>query len=171
MGGWGGVSSIFFNLLNSMIYDLKRSIDLRWLFDLVLYSFLDDLVDAKKGWCSVVATEFRWECFLAGSCIVPSEPREHPGLSGDFQFYLGFLTQEEQEKPNFHWPWLTWPLPPHCFIHCFGSMRSIRANKNSDFVSGVVIVAVFRVQWHPQNEKVHICDSQIEVIPKKCFWY
>ena len=31
--------------MNSMIYDLKRSVDLcRWLFDPVLHSFLDDLV-------------------------------------------------------------------------------------------------------------------------------
>ena len=41
-GGWGGgggaVSSRFFDLLNSMIYDLKRSVDLRWLFDPVLHS-------------------------------------------------------------------------------------------------------------------------------------
>ena len=64
----------------------------------MLYSSLDDLVDAKKGWGSVVATEFRWEGFLARSCIVPSEPREHPGLSGNFQFYLGFLTQGESKK-------------------------------------------------------------------------
>ena len=34
----------FFDLLNSMIYDLKRSVDLRRLFDPVLHSSLDDLV-------------------------------------------------------------------------------------------------------------------------------
>ena len=34
----------FFYLLNSMIFDLKRSIDLICLFDPVLYSSLDDLV-------------------------------------------------------------------------------------------------------------------------------
>ena len=42
--GWGAVSSRSFDLLNSMIYDLKRSVDLRQLFDPVLYSSLDDLV-------------------------------------------------------------------------------------------------------------------------------
>ena len=34
--GAGAASSIFFDLLNSMIYDLKRSVDLRRLFDPVL---------------------------------------------------------------------------------------------------------------------------------------
>ena len=38
------VSSRSFDLLNSMIYDLKRSVDLRGLFDPVLHSSLDDLV-------------------------------------------------------------------------------------------------------------------------------
>ena len=42
--GVGAVSSRSFDLLNSMIYDLKRSVDLRWLFDPVLHSSLDDLV-------------------------------------------------------------------------------------------------------------------------------
>ena len=41
---WGALTSIFFDRLNSMIYDLKRSIHLRWLFDPVLHSSLDDLV-------------------------------------------------------------------------------------------------------------------------------
>ena len=47
-GGRGGggrtVLSRFFDLLNSIIYDLKRSVDLRWLFDPVLHWSLDDLV-------------------------------------------------------------------------------------------------------------------------------
>ena len=38
------MSSRFFDLLNSITYDLKRSVDLRWLFDLVLHSFSDELV-------------------------------------------------------------------------------------------------------------------------------
>ena len=38
------VSSRSFDLLNSMIYDLKRSVDLRWLFDPLLHSSLHDLV-------------------------------------------------------------------------------------------------------------------------------
>ena len=38
------VSSRFFDLLNSIIDDLKRSVDLCWLFDLVLHSSLDLLV-------------------------------------------------------------------------------------------------------------------------------
>ena len=38
------MSPRFFDLLNSMIYDLKRSVDLRRLFDPVLYSSLEDLV-------------------------------------------------------------------------------------------------------------------------------
>ena len=42
------VSSRFFDLLNSMTYDLKRSVDQRWLFDLVLHSSLDDLVFVTK---------------------------------------------------------------------------------------------------------------------------
>ena len=49
-GGWGrdgAVSSRYFDLLNSMIYDPKRSVDLRLLLDQVLHSSLDDLV--KKG--------------------------------------------------------------------------------------------------------------------------
>ena len=33
-----------FDILNSMIYDLKRSVDLRLLFDPVLHSPLDDLI-------------------------------------------------------------------------------------------------------------------------------
>ena len=41
------VSSRSFDLLNSMIYDLKWSEDLRWLFDLVLHSSFN-----------------RWSCFL-----------------------------------------------------------------------------------------------------------
>ena len=48
MEGWrrggGAVSSRSFDLLNSMIYDLKGSVNLRWLFDPVLHSSLDDLV-------------------------------------------------------------------------------------------------------------------------------
>ena len=38
------VISRSFDLLNSMIYDLKRFVDLRWLFGPVLHSSLDDLV-------------------------------------------------------------------------------------------------------------------------------
>ena len=38
------MSSRFFDLLNFIIYDLKRSVDLRLLFDPVLHSSLDDLV-------------------------------------------------------------------------------------------------------------------------------
>ena len=47
--GWGlgAVSSRSFDLLNSMIYDLKLSVDLRWLFDLVLHVSLEDLVFSK----------------------------------------------------------------------------------------------------------------------------
>ena len=46
-GGWvggGAVSSRFFDLLNSMMYDLKRSADIRQLFGPVLHSSLDDHV-------------------------------------------------------------------------------------------------------------------------------
>ena len=39
-----------FDLLNSMNFDLKRSVDLRWFFDLVLHSSLDDLVNKRKRW-------------------------------------------------------------------------------------------------------------------------
>ena len=38
------VSSRIFDLLNSMIHDVKRSVDLRLLFDAVLYASLDGLV-------------------------------------------------------------------------------------------------------------------------------
>ena len=38
------VSSRFFDLLNSMIYDVKKSVDQKWLFDAVLHASLDDLV-------------------------------------------------------------------------------------------------------------------------------
>ena len=47
LGRWergGAVTSRFFDRLNSMIYDLKRSLHLRWLFDPVLHSSLDYLV-------------------------------------------------------------------------------------------------------------------------------
>ena len=37
-------SSRFFDLLNSMIYDLNISVGLRWLLDLVLHSSFDELV-------------------------------------------------------------------------------------------------------------------------------
>ena len=37
-------SSRFVDLLKSIIYDIKRYVDLRWLFDPVLHSSLDDLV-------------------------------------------------------------------------------------------------------------------------------
>ena len=37
------------DLLNSMIYDLKRFEDLRWLFDPVQHSSLDDLVCQAAG--------------------------------------------------------------------------------------------------------------------------
>ena len=45
----------FFDLLNSIIYDLKISLDLRRLFDQVLHSFLDDLVT----WFLVVLGQYR----------------------------------------------------------------------------------------------------------------
>ena len=43
--GGGAVSSRSFDLLTSIISDLKRSVNLRWLFDPVLHSSLDDLVE------------------------------------------------------------------------------------------------------------------------------
>ena len=46
MGGWGDGGG-FQDLFNSMIYDLKRSVVLRLLFDPVLHSSLDDLVKLK----------------------------------------------------------------------------------------------------------------------------
>ena len=42
-GDGGAVSSRPFDLMNSMIYGPKRSVDLRWLLDPVLRSSLDDL--------------------------------------------------------------------------------------------------------------------------------
>ena len=48
--GWA-VSSRFFDILNSMIYDLKISVDLRRLFDPVLHSSLDDLVLFEPSIC------------------------------------------------------------------------------------------------------------------------
>ena len=36
-----------FEQLNSMIYDLIRSVNLKWLFDPVLHSSLDDFVSGK----------------------------------------------------------------------------------------------------------------------------
>ena len=46
----GGFSFLLFSfdLLNSLIYDLKRSVDLRCRFDHVLHSFIDDLVFFTK---------------------------------------------------------------------------------------------------------------------------
>ena len=41
--GWGRCH------LDFLIYDLKWSLDLRWLFDPVLHSSLDDLVVLTKG--------------------------------------------------------------------------------------------------------------------------
>ena len=42
------VTSRFFDRLNSMIYDIKRSVDPRWLFDPVVDSSLDDLVTIQS---------------------------------------------------------------------------------------------------------------------------
>ena len=42
------VSSRSFDLLNSMICDLKRSVNQRWLFDPVIHSSLDDLVCSRS---------------------------------------------------------------------------------------------------------------------------
>ena len=51
----GGSVIKIFDLLNSIIYDLKISLDLRWLCDQVLHSFLDDLVT----WFLVVLGRYR----------------------------------------------------------------------------------------------------------------
>ena len=45
------MSSRFVDLLKSIIYDLKRSVDLRRLLDLVLHSSLDDLVFLSFFYC------------------------------------------------------------------------------------------------------------------------
>ena len=62
-GGWGqrggAVSSRSFDLLNSMIYDLKRSVDLRWLFDPVLLFIL------------------RWFCSYEKSSRFPQRPGKY----------------------------------------------------------------------------------------------
>ena len=46
----GAVSSRSFDFSKSMIYDLKRSVDLRGLFDTVLHSSLNDLVSKVPLW-------------------------------------------------------------------------------------------------------------------------
>ena len=53
------VSSRFNDRLNSMIYDLKRSVDLRCLIDLVLHSSFDDLVSTFFA-CLFHIVEFAW---------------------------------------------------------------------------------------------------------------
>ena len=61
-----------------MIYDLKRSVDLRWFFDTVLHSSLDDLVrregigcPIKVCICSLLCFEVMLHCVLcvSVSCI------------------------------------------------------------------------------------------------------
>ena len=47
-----------FDLLNSMNFDLKRSVDLRWFFDPVLHSSLDDLVNKRKRWLFEIGPTF-----------------------------------------------------------------------------------------------------------------
>ena len=64
-GVWEGAASLrFFDLLNSMIFDLKRSVDLRSLFDLVLHSSFDDLVWAGcspfRLLCSSMNKNINW---------------------------------------------------------------------------------------------------------------
>ena len=53
------VSSRFNDQLNSMIYDLKRSVELRCLIDLVLHSSIDDLVSTFFA-CFLNIVEFVW---------------------------------------------------------------------------------------------------------------
>ena len=42
------VSSRSFDQLNSMIYDLKRYVDLRWLSDLIFVTYITDIISGKK---------------------------------------------------------------------------------------------------------------------------
>ena len=57
------VSLRFFYLLNSMIYDLKRSVYLRWLFNPVQYSSLDDLVLMLKCYLLIYWAPFEFPFF------------------------------------------------------------------------------------------------------------
>ena len=62
--GVGAVSSRFVNQLNSMIYDLKRSLDLRFLLDPMLHSSLDDLVKVHILCAEPISGDvqsFKWE--------------------------------------------------------------------------------------------------------------
>ena len=54
-----------FDLLNSMICDLKRSVDLRWLFDTVLHPSLDDLVLKQMAKYDVLQTYKLFSSFAA----------------------------------------------------------------------------------------------------------
>ena len=53
--GVGKVSWRSFDLFNSMIYDLKRYVGLRWLFDPVLHSSLDDIVSRSGALATQLA--------------------------------------------------------------------------------------------------------------------
>ena len=57
------VSLRFFDLLNSMIYYLKRSLYLRWLFNPVQYSSLDDFVLMLKCYLLIYWAPFEFPFF------------------------------------------------------------------------------------------------------------
>ena len=65
------MSSRFFDLSNSMIYDLKRSVHLRWLLDWLLHSSLDDLVLGIWGFMFslLLLSHLFWQKNSAVPCI------------------------------------------------------------------------------------------------------
>ena len=63
--------SRFFDLLSSIIYDLKRSVDLRWLFDPVFHSFLGDLFYIIFSWQVFIKVRWIWKKLIGDKAWLP----------------------------------------------------------------------------------------------------
>ena len=124
------VSSRFFDLLNSIIDDLKRSVDLCWLFDLVLHSSLDLLVlNAEEpfnpkiwawlGLCRCAHICFYF-CGLRARCVWFWPQKLHHKI---FMIYLKYTNILPQRMQVWWWPQkslhppISVPLIPICHSH------------------------------------------------------
>ena len=118
------MSSRFFDLLNSIIYDLKISLDQRWLFDPGLHSSLDDLVMWKAATSQKHFIPTRFVTFVTystsvvhidtGSHIEDTHRQQtHTGSMGLGQIMIiTFLAQCESAG---NWPALVWAhVEPIC---------------------------------------------------------
>ena len=98
-GGGGAVSSRCFDLLNSMIYDLKRSVDLNWFIDQVLHSSFDDLVFIGQTCCfwksniPISSKLCNFCCFQMNYLLAPKFLR----------VYFDKRTERKEEKWNILW--------------------------------------------------------------------